>query len=149
MCGPAATLLFVRSYSCSVGTGVSCSVVTVNSTVITCVTGARPPPPAVPAISFVVSVDGAGNAVMVGDSRFRFRYLDRWGTALVVHFLRMHSYLVRFHTLRCFSFGQVVGLAHVAAQRASRARGLRRKCSVICYQRCLSVTTSECTVNEC
>ena len=60
--------------------GVPCAVASVVATSITCVTGARPPPPAVTANSFLVTAPTAGAFVLPASVSHTplFRYLDRW-----------------------------------------------------------------------
>jgi hypothetical protein len=53
--------------------GVPCAVATVSATVVTCVTGVRPPPPDVPAPGFQVTVGTIGNAVLYKDPAAIFR----------------------------------------------------------------------------
>ncbi len=58
--------------------GVPCDVQSVADAEVTCVTGARPPPPDISRLSFSLSVTGAGAALRQASSTPLFRYLDRW-----------------------------------------------------------------------
>ncbi len=57
--------------------GVACAVVSVSDSEVTCVTGARPPPPDIPPVSFGVTIAQRGRALQPA-APYWFRYLDRF-----------------------------------------------------------------------